>query len=157
MGKYDRNFVSKPKAGDEMHVDTDRVKFPIYVDSEVVVGAHYFMAASFLGTIEQGAPPFEHTHDYDEYLVFLGTNHENPRDLGGEVEVWIDGEKHIVTKSCAVFVPAGLKHAPVYFKRVDTPIWYIATSPTQKYEVPPEVSEKLSPEMRGKENPDRKK
>jgi quercetin dioxygenase-like cupin family protein len=147
MGKYDKNFVTEPKPGDEAHVDTELVKFPIYVDSEVVEGAHYFMAASFLGKIDKGAPPFEHSHKYDEYLVFLGTNHENPRDLGGEVEVWVGGEKHVITKSCAIFLPAGLKHAPVYFKKVDTPIWYIATSPTQKYEVPPEVAEKLPPNV----------
>ena len=87
----------------------------------------------------RGAPPFEHTHDYDEYLVFLGTNHEDPGDLGAEVEFWMDGEKHVITKSCAVFIPAGIKHAPIYFKRIDTPVWYIATSPMKKYEKPPEV------------------
>ena len=146
MGKYDKNFVSEPKPGDNFHIDTDMVKFPIYVDSEVVEGSYYFMAASFQGTIDGGAPPIEHTHSYDEYLVFLGTNHENPRDLGGEVEVFVDGEQHIITKSCAVFIPAGVKHAPVYFRRVDTPIWYIATAPTQKYEVPPEVAEKNPPD-----------
>jgi len=146
MGKYDKNFVTEPKPGDDFHIDTDLVKFPIYVDSEVVEGSYYFMAASFQGTIEGGAPPIEHTHSYDEYLVFLGTNHKNPRDLGGEVEVFVDGEKHIVTKSCAVFIPAGVKHAPVYFRRVDTPIWYIATAPTQKYQVTPEVAEKQPPD-----------
>jgi hypothetical protein len=139
MAKYDKYFVTEPKPGDTKHLDTDLVKFPIYVDSEVVEGAHYFMAASHLGTTGRGAPPFGHTHDYDEYLVFLGTNHEDPGDLGAEVEFWMDGEKHVITKSCAVFIPAGIKHAPIYFKRIDTPVWYIATSPMKKYEKPPEV------------------
>lgn len=130
--KYDINFVSEPKPGD-LHKDSDLVKFPIYVDEEVVPGAYYFMAASFLGTTGQGSPDKEHEHDFDEYLIFLGTNQENPSDLGGEVEFWLGGEKHIITRSCAVFIPAGLKHAPIYFKRIDTPIWYLATGPTKTY------------------------
>jgi hypothetical protein len=147
--KYDKNFVTEPKPSDTHHLDTDLVKFPIYVDAEVVKGAYYFMAASFMGTTGRGSPPFEHSHEYDEYIIFLGTNHENPRDLGGEVEFWLDGEKHTITKSCAVFVPAGLKHAPIYFKRIDTPIWYIATSPTPTYTVPPEIK-KIEAARKGK-------
>ena len=146
MGKYDKYFITEPKPGDDRHVDTELVKFPIYVDSEVIEGANYFMAASHLGTTGRGAPPFEHTHDFDEYLVFLGTNQKDPRNLGAEVEFWIDGEKHIITKSSAVFIPAGIKHAPIYFKRIDTPIWYIATGPTKKYEIPPEVIDKIKSE-----------
>jgi mannose-6-phosphate isomerase-like protein (cupin superfamily) len=140
--KYDKNFISEPKPGDQ-HKDTDLVKFPFYVDAEVVPGAYYLMAASFLGTTGQGAPPVEHTHDFNEYLIFLGTNQKDPRDLGGEVEVWLGGEKHIITKSCAVFVPAGTKHAPIYFKRIDTPIWYLATGTTPKYIVAPDIKEDI--------------
>ena len=140
--KYDKNFVSSPKPGDK-HEDTDMVKFPFYVDAEVVPGAYYLMAASFMTTTGQGAPPFEHTHDFDEYLVFLGTNQKDPKDLGGEVEFMMEGEKHIITKSCAVFIPAGVKHAPIYFKRIDTPIWYLATGPTPKYVVPPDIQNKI--------------
>ena len=140
--KYGKNIVSEPKPGDP-HIDTDIIKFPFYVDAEVVPGAYYLMAASFLGTTGQGAPPFEHSHDFDEYLLFLGTNQKDPRDLGGEVELWLGGEKHVITKSCAVFIPAGIKHAPIYFKRIDTPIWYLATGPMPKYGVPPDVQKKI--------------
>ncbi len=147
MTRYAKNIITEPKPGDKVHIDTDLVKFPIYVDSEVVEGAHYFMAASHMGTTGRGAPDLEHTHDYDEYLVFLGTNHEDPRNLGGEVEVWIDGEKHMVDKSCAIFIPAGVKHAPIYLRRIDTPIWYIATSPTKKYKPAPELLAKMPLEM----------
>ena len=147
MPKYDKYFITDPKPGDKIHQDTDLVKFPIYVDSEVIEGAHYFMAASHMGTTGRGAPDIEHTHDFDEYLVFLGTNHKDPRDLGGEIEFWIDGEKHTITRSCTVFIPAGVKHAPIYFKRIDTPIWYIATSPTKNYKISPEMVEKMPLEM----------
>ncbi len=150
MGKWDKNFITEPKPGDTHHIDKANAIFPIYVDHEVVEGAHYFMAASHLSTTGKGTPPIEHSHDYDEYLVFLGSNQKDPRDLGGEIEFWMDGEKYMITKSCAVFIPAGVKHAPIYFKRIDTPIWYIATSPTKLYEVPPEVQKTLSPQQAAK-------
>ena len=134
MGKYDKYFITEPKPGDDRHVDTELVKFPIYVDSEVIAGASYFMAASHLGTTGRGAPPFEHTHDFDEYLVFLGTNQKDPRDLGAEVEFWIDGEKHVITKSFAAFIPAGLEHCPLVIKNIVRPVISMAAGPCALYE-----------------------
>jgi hypothetical protein len=78
MGKWDKNFITEPKPGDTHHVDKANCLFPIYVDDDVIEGAHYFMAASHLSTTGKGAPPMEHSHDYDEYLVFLGSNHKDP-------------------------------------------------------------------------------
>jgi mannose-6-phosphate isomerase-like protein (cupin superfamily) len=141
--KYDKHFITEPKPTDTHHIDSDIMKFPIYVDDEVLKGAYYFMAACHMATTGQGAPPFEHSHDYDEYLIFLSTDQKDPKNLGGEVEFYLEGEKHIITKSCAVFIPAGMKHAPIYFRRIDTPIWYLATGPTPTYKIPPDIMKKI--------------
>jgi hypothetical protein len=66
-----------------------------------------------------------HNHDFDEYLVFLGTNQEDPQDLGGEVELWMEDEKYIITKSTAVFIPRGIYHCPLLFNRIDRPFQVI--------------------------------
>lgn len=137
--KYGKYIVDKPKATagapkmspEEAKRRDEFVKFPIYVDDEVVPGSYYFMAAWWQKVTGQGSPAEAHDHNFDEYLIFLGTKDAN--DLGGEVELWIGGEKHMITKNCAVFIPAGVKHAPIYFKRIDTPIWYLATGPTETY------------------------
>jgi hypothetical protein len=73
-----------------------------------------------------------HYHDYDEYLVFLGTDPKDPSDLGGEVEMWLDGEKHLITKTAAVFVPHGFIHTPLRFNRVDRPIVFVRAGNTTK-------------------------
>jgi len=139
--KYGINIVDKsrgrtgpPGLPEEEHKKMEEhVRFPLYVDEDVVPGSYYFMAAWWKKVTGKGSPAEEHDHDFDEYLVFLGTNPEDPDDLGGEVELWIGGEQHMLTKSCAIFIPAGTKHAPIYFRRVDRPIWYLATGPTEKY------------------------
>jgi len=140
QSKYGKNIVDKWKPGmgaklspEEAKRQAESVEFPIYVDEEVVPGAYYFMAAWWKKITGKGSPAEEHQHNFDEYLIFLGTGPKGPSDLGGEVEVWIGGEKHIITKSCAIFLPAGTKHAPMYFRKITTPIWYLATGPTETY------------------------
>jgi hypothetical protein len=84
-----------------------------------------------------------HSHPFGEYLIFLGTNPEDQFDLGGEVEFWVGGEKHIITRTCAVFVPGGIPHCPLYFHRVDRPFMFITTGNTSGYH-----QEGDSPEIR---------
>jgi hypothetical protein len=67
-----------------------------------------------------------HFHRHEEYYMFLGTNPDDPEDLGGELELWLGigryAEKFIITKSTAVRMPPGLAAHPMVFRRVDRPI-----------------------------------
>ena len=63
-----------------------------------------------------------HTHDRDEIIGFIGTSVANPRSLDGEIEFWLEDEKHTITQTCLVFVPKGMKHSPLVIKSVSTPI-----------------------------------
>jgi len=74
-----------------------------------------------------------HTHDSDEVIGFFGTNLDDWRDLGGEVELWLDGEKHILTKTCMVYIPKGMRHCPMTIRRVDRPIFLFSTGPASTY------------------------
>lgn len=75
--------------------------------------------------------PFEmvtecHAHDFDQFLVFVGGDLTNMPKLGGEVELTLslDGkklEKFVITEACTVFVPAGLYHCPLNFKKINDP------------------------------------
>lgn len=106
----------------------------INVDDTVIKGAFYLNCALIWKASDKGSPGIVHSHDdYDEYVGFLGSNPEDPHDLCGEVEMWLDDEKHILTKSCAVFIPRGLLHCPIYFRRVDRPIFYFSTAPSTTY------------------------
>lgn len=75
----------------------------------------------------------EHKHDYPELVGFYGSDPENPTDLGGEVEFYIDGEQHILTKSTLMFLPGGLPHCPMFVNRVDRPIFHFSVVMNQTY------------------------
>jgi hypothetical protein len=130
--QYSKYIIKRPKASVPIQ-ETEFSKLSVYVDEEVVPGAYYLMGNWIMKPPDKGSPAEEHDHEFDEYLGFIGTNPDDVFDLGGEIELWLGGEKHIITESCVIFIPAGLKHAPIYFRRVDRPIWYMATGPVNRY------------------------
>lgn len=133
MAKYDKYFITKlMKPGLEMPTK-DATRF-LWLDDEIIKGAFYMECVWFWP--KETWPPGgveAHTHDFDEIIAFFGTNPKDPYDLGGEVELWIEDEKHIMTKSFLTFVPAGMKHCPLKIHRVDRPIFHITTGQGAKY------------------------
>jgi hypothetical protein len=63
-----------------------------------------------------------HSHTYDEVIGMVGTNPNDPHDLCGEIEINLGGEKHIVTKSCLIYIPARLEHGPFRELKMERPI-----------------------------------
>ncbi len=110
----------------------------LFLDNEVVPGANY-LECVWIMPFPKDAPPRSepavqaHKHDWDEILCFFGTNPDDFYDLGAEVELWLEDEKHIITKSCIVFIPAGLQHCPLQFHRVDRPVFHFTSGPGRMY------------------------
>ena len=104
----------------------------IYLDGDVIKGAFYVECVWYWKGSEQSIVG-AHTHDFDEVIAFFGTNEEAPQDLCGEVELWLEDEKHMLTKSCLVFVPKGMRHCPLIIRRVDRPIFHFTTGPGGRY------------------------
>ncbi|MDA3147294.1 hypothetical protein JSO19_07860 [Leucobacter sp. UCMA 4100] len=75
-----------------------------------------------------------HVHDYDEILIWTGSNPDDPRDLGAEIYMEIEGERHIITTSGSVYIPAGTVHCPLGWNKVTRPFRFSALSlaPTYK-------------------------
>jgi hypothetical protein len=103
-----------------------------YLDDKVVKGSFYAECIWFHTVSEAVVEP--HTHDFDEILAFFGSNPKDYHDLGGEVELWLDDEKHLLTKSCMVFIPKGLQHCPMILRRIDTPIFHFSAGPARDYD-----------------------
>jgi hypothetical protein len=60
----------------------------------------------------------------------------NFRDFGAEVELVMgkEGEKHVITSTTFVYIPKGLLHCPLVFKKVDRPIMFGHVMFTSSYE-----------------------
>lgn len=114
----------------------------LYLDNDVIPGAFYMETVWIMPrpalTKEQVEAakkrgPGPHTHKIDEVIAFFGTNHNDPYDLGAEVELWLGDEQHIITKTSLVFVPAGLKHCPLVFRKVERPVFHYTTFAGKQY------------------------
>lgn len=106
----------------------------LWMDNKVVPGAFQMNCSWYLRPPNnQGLEA--HYHDAPEILGFFGSDHNKPYDLGGEIEFWLEDEKFILTKTCMIFVPAGMKHCPLIIRRVDRPIFHFGTVTSGQYEI----------------------
>ena len=113
-----------------------RIAVPVaYLDNKSTGSSFYAECMWYHTASDVRVEP--HTHDFDEVLAFFGSNPADYHDLCGEVELWLGDEKHILTKSCLVFIPKGLRHCPLVFRRVDRPIFHFSAGPTLGYDKKP--------------------
>jgi hypothetical protein len=105
------------------------------LDSNILKGAFYVETTWFLPPVANrtGYDVETHKHDYDEVLAVFGSDLDDPHNLHAELEIWLGGEKHIVTKSCLVFIPKGLEHGPIRWLKMDKPVFHFACGTTKKY------------------------
>ena len=105
----------------------------LWLDDKVTDGAFHINTAWYLKAADtlESRP---HVHDTDEIIGFFGNNPDDPYDLGGEIEIWLENDKHIITSSALIFVPAGMEHCPLVLKRVDRPIFHFTTVTGHRYE-----------------------
>lgn len=68
-----------------------------------------------------------HTHDHDQFMIFMGANPMDVRDFGAEAEISLgeQGEKHVINSPAIVHIPSGLMHGPLNFKRIDKPVVFL--------------------------------
>jgi hypothetical protein len=137
--KYGKNIVTELKKKFSSPYETairpeDQTEI-LLLDDEVVKGAFVVDTVWFwperVNREESDVRP--HKHNYDEVLAIFGTDLKNPHDLGGELEVWLGDEKHIITKSALIFIPKGLQHGPIRFTKMERPIFHFAISLSKKY------------------------
>ncbi len=129
--EYRGNAPDEP--GRHMHI--------AYLDAEVVPDANFYVEASWFGTAPRPRPvsgkeppgPQPHVHPFPELITFFGTNPKDVHDLGGEVELWIDGEKHVITESCVAYIPGNVIHCPLFVRHIERPIFHFTAGPGRTY------------------------
>jgi hypothetical protein len=106
----------------------------LWLDNDVLPGSFY-VETVWAYPPEGGEPADKypqhivdaHIHDFDEVLCFFGTDKQDPHNLNAEVEFWLGEEEHIITKSAIVFIPKGLSHGPLVYRKVDKPMFVFSS------------------------------
>lgn len=143
-GKFDKYFITETPPN-PLHPQTrNKVSdfpwrnLPISVNGELdgTLPGAFWIEPNIVMRTNEGGPETgtkPHVHDFDEYLLFMSFDPDDTENLGGEVELWMEEEKHIFTKTTLVFIPRGFYHCPLYIRKVDRPFGFIAIANTPKY------------------------
>ena len=122
-------------------VPTARSHLMMWLGNKVIKGSPYVEAVWLWPKAANPHAGFpQHVHDHDETIGFFGSDTNNVYDLGGEIEFWLEDEKHILTKTCIIFIPRGLRHCPLVIKRVDRPIFEFTSGPGSMFSIASENS-----------------
>jgi hypothetical protein len=135
--KFGKHIITelKPKkrGGWEPKLKPEESLPVLFLDSSVLKGAFYVETSWTLPPFADETRGESHQHDFDEVLAFFGSDPADPHELHAVAEVHIGGEVHTITKSCLIFVPKGVPHGPIDFKKIDKPIFHFSCSKSNKY------------------------
>jgi quercetin dioxygenase-like cupin family protein len=93
-----------------------------YMSNELVPGSPLHVDLSWIYAIPEPNPHIlEHTHDYDKIVLYIGGNPYHPEDLGAEIEYYLGGQSFTLNVTSAIYVPKGVKHGPLTWKKVSSP------------------------------------
>lgn len=125
--KYGKYIVNTPLivgSGSSSGEGVKGVTFPkeIFTNTGFVQGCPSLVDIGWHFTIPDPDPLEQaHSHNFDTVSCFVGSDPKNPAGLGAVLEMQLGDEKHILTRTCVIFIPKRLKHCPLIHRRVDRP------------------------------------
>jgi len=124
--KYGKYVIEKPLRRDKWD------SYDFYGDQDYKSDVTFFLLKVEEPCVMEELP---HTHDFDMYLHFMSFDSERMEELDADIEIGLGPEQeiHKITAPCSVFIPKGMIHCPLIFKRVGRPIFFIHTSIAPKY------------------------
>ena len=122
---WEKNLVRKPT----YEVSAGKIagrQYPTMtvMSDDLVPGVNTYLEMGWVYEMPDPNPHiFEHRHREGcrEIVLHIGSDPDNPEDLGAEIEFVVDGQPLVFDTTGAVYVPAGVKHGPVTWKKVIRP------------------------------------
>ena len=80
-------------------------------------------------------PGTTHVHDFNQVIIFGGSDMSDIGDLHAEVEFCLGEnlERHMITTTTAIAIPKGMPHFPATVNFLNKPFFYYEISLTDKY------------------------
>jgi len=123
-GKYGKYLVKKPirEVGAGSGIKGRTIPTLTYMSNDLVPGSNTYIEVGWIHEIPDPNPHvLSHSHDYDEIVIHIGADPDNPEYLGAEIEFVVGDEKLILDKTSAVYLPKGTKHGPLTWKKFEKP------------------------------------
>ena len=125
QGKYGANHVSVPirEVGANMKVSGITLPTYTYMSNRLVPGSNVYLEFSWIYEMPQPSlvVPAAHAHPYDQVTLMIGSDPQRPEYLGAEVESYLGGEKLVTDTTGATFMPKGVEHGHVTWKKFERP------------------------------------
>ncbi len=120
---YEKYVVRKPLILQGTDV-TEAMESPaqIYMSSELIPESSVYVDFGWIPGMPGLNPPIpDHSHEYEEVVLLIGNDHENPEVLGAEIEFCIDGQPLLFDTTTAIYAPKSLRHGPLTWKSFSRP------------------------------------
>jgi hypothetical protein len=121
-GDYGKNLVEKPLWEVYPGIKNRQSPAMTFMSSKQIPGINYYIA---LGWIYEIPEPNPHIHEqvtnFDKIVLYWGCDYKNPEDLGAEIEFYVGGQPLTFNTSAALYVPKGLSHGPITWKKCRRP------------------------------------
>jgi hypothetical protein len=107
----------------KLEVETEgRLRPMTLISNNLAPGVDMYVEMGWIVAMPDPNPHIgEHVHDYDEIILHVGTDPADQEDLGAEIEIMLDGQPLVISRSCGIFVPKGMKHGPLTWKSFKRP------------------------------------
>jgi len=81
---------------------------------------------------EGSEPP--HSHEFDQVMLWVPcTDDLTAYDAETELYLGEEGEKYVINRTTALYIPAGLVHCPIRHTRVGTPFFFVNCPMSPEY------------------------
>ncbi len=137
--KYEKCFVFKDKPNLKLPsyrhpTDPKTTRRMAYIDQDTVKDAEFGSENVWLlpGGPKEQLIMDPNKEPYVRFIGFYAYNYEAIHDLCAEVEIHIGGEKHIVKKGFAAFIPENLEVGPVIIRNITKPVMFMMAFPCGK-------------------------
>ena len=131
--RYGRYIITgtkpKPPRQGPSTAETTRI---VSLDGEKSPGAFY-VDSVWIWSGSMTMAPETHSHQWEEMIGIVGSDRENLKVLGGDISITMDGDKYDLKQSSLVYVPGGVKHCPIEFNNIETPVLCFTVGNTTEY------------------------
>lgn len=113
--------------------DPELMRPMAYIDDKVIPDCEFGCDTMFLmpdGAKASGELLMEaHTLPHGTSITLNALNYDDIKDLRAEAELWIGGEKHILTKGFGAYVPPGVEQGPFIIRNMTRQMFLMISHP----------------------------